>query len=112
MLGENNPNWKNSGLKKCKRCGVEFKSYNKARVFCSKKCSNESKIGIPLPKSNVGIENIRNAHHIKEWAKFPNERYNLGNGLTLCVDCHHKEHGWIMKPKIRIQYELFKNNLI
>lgn len=221
MIGENNPNWKNGGLKKCKECSVEFKTYNKNTVFCSNKCSGKYRTGIPLPKSDEGIENIRraiknrwvnynvkqyycgcgnektrkaitcklcvekklshlykiclyckngfkakskiitfcsndcyisykktltkdknpnwkgglkipnqrgrntvehnqwikdvferddytclhckkiggelNAHHIKEWAKFPDERCNLDNGITLCVNCHHKVHKWVMK---------------
>lgn len=29
-----------------------------------------------------------NAHHIKAWATHPELRYEISNGLTLCVDCH------------------------
>lgn len=27
-------------------------------------------------------------HHIKPWAKFPEFRYDLSNGVTLCLPCH------------------------
>jgi hypothetical protein len=37
-----------------------------------------------------------NAHHIRRFAKFPELRLDVNNGMTLCADCHntwHKEHG-------------------
>lgn len=33
------------------------------------------------------------AHHIKEYAQFPQLRYEVSNGLTLCRTCHMKLHG-------------------
>lgn len=32
------------------------------------------------------------AHHIKPWRDFPEQRYELSNGLTLCEQCHRQEH--------------------
>ena len=30
------------------------------------------------------------AHHILSWAKYPEHRYILSNGITLCISCHKK----------------------
>lgn len=32
------------------------------------------------------------AHHIKSWHDFPELRFEVSNGMTLCVRCHQKEH--------------------
>ena len=34
------------------------------------------------------------AHHVKEFASHPECRYEVANGVTLCVYCHRKTHGW------------------
>ncbi len=47
--------------------------------------------------SKVG--GILNAHHILAWAKYPDKRYDIDNGVTLCKECHHKVHGWSLKAK-------------
>jgi hypothetical protein len=39
--------------------------------------------------SNGDIE----AHHIRPWAEFPELRFDVSNGITLCQPCHHSTKG-------------------
>lgn len=32
------------------------------------------------------------AHHILPWAEFPKHRFDVDNGLTLCIKCHKAVH--------------------
>lgn len=39
------------------------------------------------------------AHHINSWAEFPEDRYILENGLTLCHSCHTQYHTYAKEVK-------------
>lgn len=39
------------------------------------------------------------AHHIKSWAKFPQLRYEINNGVTLCKGCHKLTDSYAGKNK-------------
>ena len=41
---------------------------------------------------NCGAINKLEAHHIVRWADEPMLRVSVGNGITLCEDCHRDEH--------------------
>lgn len=52
MIGNNNPNFRNVGLKICDGCKCEYHSYFKKHIFCSRQCSDfaKKKETISLPK--------------------------------------------------------------
>lgn len=42
-------------------------------------------------------------HHIKEWAKYPELRYEPDNCITLCRECHYKQHKYSIGTKSGIE---------
>lgn len=43
-------------------------------------------------KCNKDCKYNSQAHHLNCWNDFPEQRYDVDNGITLCVDCHKKFH--------------------
>ena len=39
------------------------------------------------------------AHHILPFETYPEQRWDVDNGLTLCQPCHFKEHGWALSEE-------------
>lgn len=80
--GENHPSWK-GGMSKLndKRDSPDYKKWRnevyKRDNYCCVKCKSKIKI---------------NAHHIKSWKYYPELRYEISNGVTLCEKCHIKLH--------------------
>ena len=80
--GEDHWNWK-GGVSKLndKKDSNEYKKwrqsvYQKDNFQCVK-CGSKEKI---------------NAHHIYAWQFYPEKRYDIDNGMTLCEKCHIKIH--------------------
>lgn len=83
--GKNNPNW-NGGSTLLKRY-VHYKNsdYKNWRKFVFERdnytCQNCNKHG-----------GFLHPHHLKSYTKFPEFRYEVSNGMTLCVPCHKQIH--------------------
>lgn len=41
---------------------------------------------------HCGLKEKLQAHHILPYAKHPDKRLDLSNGITLCATCHSKQH--------------------
>jgi len=82
--GENHPNWKGgvSLTNERARNSTELrkwreKVYKRDNYTCQ----------------HCGDTGHLHAHHIEEWAENKDKRFDVDNGLTLCIDCHGKVHG-------------------
>ena len=83
--GEGSPNWKGgiTPINKRVRNSLEFRLWREAVfsrdnytcVWCGARNGNGKKI-------------ILNADHIKSFALYPELRFAIDNGRTLCIDCH------------------------
>jgi transposase len=83
FIGSDNPNWKGGKLwKDPERSRYRNKAWVQAVKdrdgWCCIKCGSTDRL---------------HAHHIKPWRHYPESRYDVSNGQTLCYECHEKAHG-------------------
>lgn len=84
--GENNPNWRGGSSKERSRLmgQVEYKLWRIAvftrdNYVCQKCFTRGGKL---------------QADHIKPWVLYPDLRYAIDNGRTLCIKCHRETETW------------------
>lgn len=82
--GENHWNWKGGITEESHalRCSAEYANW-RIMVFARDKYTC-------MECGNVG--GILNAHHIKKFSEYPELRFDIDNGLTLCEECHREIH--------------------
>jgi 5-methylcytosine-specific restriction endonuclease McrA len=83
--GPANPRWKgNQAARDAARKSEKYKTWRRAVFgrdnYICQHCKRQEKRAL-------------HAHHIKPWAAYPDLRYTISNGLTLCSDCHSELHG-------------------
>lgn len=81
--GEESTNWKGGNSIRYKR-GYNSPEYREWRKLVFERDNYTCTCGFS------GSEGYITAHHIKSFAKYPELRYELSNGITLCDDCHKK----------------------
>lgn len=78
--GESHPNWKEVSRRKDRR--GKHGAWSRAVISRDKAtCQHCGATDVQL-----------HAHHIKEFAKHPELRWDVSNGITLCFRCHEKVH--------------------
>ena len=87
FFGDRNPNW-NGGVSSLCR----YKHYNNAKYKnWREEVFQRDDWTCQICEAKGGF---LHPHHIKSYTHFPALRYRVGNGLTLCVPCHHTTYGW------------------
>jgi 5-methylcytosine-specific restriction endonuclease McrA len=56
------------------------------------------------------IGGLLQVHHIKSWAKYPELRYVVDNGITLCLDCHKKTDNYGNKKECELNKQSVQEN--
>jgi hypothetical protein len=81
--GKNHYNWKGgiTPINHLLRTGKQFKDWQKS-VFTRDYWTCQL----------CGSRKDIHAHHIKQFAFYPELRFELSNGITLCRSCHKKRH--------------------
>jgi 5-methylcytosine-specific restriction endonuclease McrA len=73
----------------------------KVKVRDNHVCQLCHRYGIPL-----------NSHHLNSWDLFVEQRYELDNGVTLCVRCHERFHSIYGRGKNTLfQFQQFKKSI-
>lgn len=87
LMGKNGSNWKGgiSSINERIRRGLKIRLWREA-VF---KRDNYTCVQCGLRSGN-GKRVILNSDHIQSFAFYPELRFELTNGRTLCLDCHRK----------------------
>jgi len=89
---------------------VKYMSWRKLVFELNKGKQGQSKYYVCM-KCNKKRKTTRtmHAHHKYSWAKFPDKRFEMSNGVVLCIKCHrgfHSKYKYqaIVEPELLTEY--------
>lgn len=85
MIGENAYHWKGGKTTRERKILMGRKKYQLWRLAVLERDS------WTCQSCRIKGESLH-AHHIKPWASYPDLRYDVENGVALCVPCHQLLH--------------------
>ena len=94
QIGENNPNY-NPKLTDEERLKNRYRMKDRNYNVWSKLVKERDNYTCQTCGDNQGRK--LNSHHLNGWNAFPEQRFDLDNGVTLCTDCHkdfHSQYGY------------------
>lgn len=94
--GEKNPMWKGgvSSINARLRSSVDFRIWRTAVFIRDNYTCQECGV-----RGKKGKRIELNADHIKPWSKYPELRFEITNGRTMCINCHKKTDTYGRKLK-------------
>ena len=101
-FGVNHPGWKGGHSSENKR----IRGYVEYRLWRESVFARDNWVCQKCKRKGAYL----NAHHIKNFAQYPELRFAIDNGITLCKECHmkfHKKYG--RKDNNREQLKEFLN---
>jgi hypothetical protein len=81
-LGSKSYNWKGDDATRIER--KRLMSHMDYRIWRLSVFNRDNFTCQECGKTNTYLQ----AHHIKPWSLYPNSRYDINNGITLCKECH------------------------
>ena len=98
LYGENNPHWKGG------KCSATIKSKASLNYKLWKEAVN-ARDKYTCQDCGGKDKSIMETHHIKPYATFPEGRFDVENGITLCKYCHQLRHTIDEGKRARIKKE-------
>jgi len=102
-MGNRNPNWRGGITSEYKRIreSAKYREWRK-KVF--------ERDGWACVKCGDRTGGNLEADHIKPFAYFPELRFELLNGRTLCRECHKQTDTWGIKALIYKEVDIYEQN--